>query len=621
MALLSISEPGQSPRRKVEKKHALGIDLGTTNSLAAVASPDGAKVIEEAGKALLPSVVAYLKEAGAERVFVGQPALEQPEHISSVKRLMGRGADDIKHELSYKLITGTDGGMPMIETQAGLKSPVEVSAEILKVLAARGEKYFTEQEGLEAGREIDGVVITVPAYFDEAQRQATKDAARIAGLKVLRLLSEPTAAAVAYGLDKKLEGNIIVFDLGGGTFDVSLMRLEKGVFEVLATGGDTALGGDDFDRTIMQWIQTESQIEIRQEQINELAAIARKAKHELTEQEVVEINFAGWSGKLNRTQYYQMIDPLIEQTLKACRRVLRDAAMSNADITDVVMVGGSTRSPRVQEKVEAFFQRPLLKELDPDQVVALGAAIQADILVGNKYGNDVLLLDVNPLSLGIETMGGLVEKIIPRNTTIPVSRAQEFTTFKDGQAVMSLHVLQGERELVEDCRSLARFELRGIPPMVAGAAVIRVSFQVDADGLLSVEAEEQSSGVKSSIVIKPSFGLEEKEIEAMIKASHQEAEQDRDKRKLKENEVEALRIIEAIEAALKQDADLLEAAELNTLQQSLNELQQTLQSGDADLIQQCSEALNELSVSFAARRMDKQIKSAFKGKKLEEVDR
>jgi len=437
----------------------------------------------------------------------------------------------------------------------------------------------------------------------------------------LRLLSEPTAAAVAYGLDKKLEGNIIVFDLGGGTFDVSLMRLEKGVFEVLATGGDTALGGDDFDRTIMQWIQTESQIEIRQEQINELAAIARKAKHELTEQEVVEINFAGWSGKLNRTQYYQMIDPLIEQTLKACRRVLRDAAMSNADITDVVMVGGSTRSPRVQEKVEAFFQRPLLKELDPDQVVALGAAIQADILVGNKYGNDVLLLDVNPLSLGIETMGGLVEKIIPRNTTIPVSRAQEFTTFKDGQAVMSLHVLQGERELVEDCRSLARFELRGIPPMVAGAAVIRVSFQVDADGLLSVEAEEQSSGVKSSIVIKPSFGLEEKEIEAMIKASHQEAEQDRDKRKLKENEVEALRIIEAIEAALKQDADLLEAAELNTLQQSLNELQKTLQSGDADLIQQRSEALNELSVSFAARRMDKQIKSAFKGKKLEEVDR
>lgn len=620
MALLSISEPGQSPRRKAEKKQALGIDLGTTNSLVAVASADGARVIEEAGSVLLPSVVAYAKEADVEKVFVGQSALDQIEHISSVKRLMGRGAGDIKHELSYKLINSESGGMPMIKTQAGLKSPVEVSAEILKVLAARGKKYFSEQ-GAGVDKEIDGVVITVPAYFDEAQRQATKDAARIAGLKVLRLLSEPTAAAVAYGLDKKLEGNVIIFDLGGGTFDVSLMRLEKGVFEVLATGGDTALGGDDFDRAVMQWIQAESNNEIRQEQINELAGIARKAKHELSDQEVVDINFKGWSGKLNRTQYYQLIDPLIEQTLKACRRVLRDAAMDITEITDVVMVGGSTRSPRVQGKVEDFFHRPLLKELDPDQVVALGAAIQADILVGNKYGNDVLLLDVNPLSLGIETMGGLVEKIIPRNTTIPVSRAQEFTTFKDGQTVMSLHVLQGERELVEDCRSLARFELRGIPPMVAGAAVIRVSFQVDADGLLSVEAEEQSSGVKSSIVIKPSFGLEEKEIEAMIKTSHQEAEHDRDRRKLKENEVEALRIIEAIEAALKQDGDLLDVTELNDLQQSLNELQQTLQSGDADLIQQRSEALNELSVSFAARRMDKQINSAFKGKKLEEVDR
>jgi len=611
MALLSISEPGQSPRRKQLIKHALGIDLGTTNSLVASASSKGSFVIADAnGAALLPSVVAYSKDGNA---VVGQKALDAPEHISSVKRLMGRGASDIKHKLSYTLIDSESSGMPLIETQAGLKSPVEVSAEILKVLAARGKKHL--------GADIDGVVITVPAYFDEAQRQATKDAARIAGLNVLRLLSEPTAAAVAYGLDKKLEGNVIIFDLGGGTFDVSLMRLEKGVFEVLATGGDTALGGDDFDRAIMQWIQEQAQIKLQKEQVVELSAIARKAKHQLNEDQSVEIKFSGWTGVLDREHYYQLIDPLIQQTLKACRRVLRDAALAIDDITDVVMVGGSTRSPRVQEKVASFFQQALLNEIDPDQVVALGAAIQADILVGNKYDKDLLLLDVNPLSLGIETMGSLVEKIIPRNTTIPVSRAQDFTTFKDGQTVMSLHVLQGERELVEDCRSLAKFELRGIPPMVAGAAVVRVSFQVDADGLLSVEAEEQSSGLKSSIVVKPSFGLEEKEIESMILASHQEAEHDRDLRRLKENEVEALRIIEAIESALSQDSDLLTEAELKTLQQGLGKLQETLKSGDADLIQQHSEALNELSVTFAARRMDSQIKTAFKGKNLEEVDR
>lgn len=624
MALLSISEPGQSPRRKHVIKHALGIDLGTTNSLVATASSEGPIVITDTeNSALLPSVVAYSKDGKA---LVGRSALELPEHISSVKRLMGRGTKDIDHELSYTLIESEHGGMPLIETSAGLKSPVEISADILKVLADQGKNYFEKAAEINADNVndevvIDGVVITVPAYFDEAQRQATKDAARIAGLNVLRLLSEPTAAAVAYGLDKKLEGSVIIFDLGGGTFDVSLMRLEKGVFEVLATGGNTALGGDDFDRAIIKWLQTESGIEIEQNQIAQLSAIARKAKHVLSEQDSVEINFAEWSGNLSREKYFQLIDPLIDKTLKACRRVLRDASMSIEDITDVVMVGGSTRSPRVQDKVEGFFKQPLLNELDPDQVVALGAAVQADILVGNKYDTDLLLLDVNPLSLGIETMGGLVEKIIPRNTTIPVSRAQEFTTFKDGQTIMSLHILQGERELVEDCRSLAKFELRGIPPMVAGAAVIRVSYQVDADGLLSVEAVEQSSGVKSSIVVKPSFGLEEKEIESMIKASQREAMHDRDLRRLKENEVEALRIIEAIDSALAQDADLLDKSELKTLEDGLAALKASLNSADADLIQQQSEALNELSVTFAGRRMDSQIKSAFKGKKLEEVDR
>lgn len=610
MALLQIAEPGQSPRRTQAKKHALGIDLGTTNSLVASANSEGAFVIPVAeGECLLPSVVAYEKSG---TVLVGNVALQSPHPITSVKRLMGRGSTEIQHKLAYHLVPAEDSGMPLIETAAGTKSPVEVSAEILKTLVARG------QDKLDA--EIDGVVITVPAYFDEAQRQATKDAARIVGLKVLRLLSEPTAAAVAYGLDKKLAGNVIIYDLGGGTFDVSLMKLEKGVFTVLATGGNTALGGDDFDHAIMHWIEEQAWQTAQKNELHALKTLAQEAKHVLSQQETAEISFAGWSGTLDRATYYTLIDPFIEQTLKACRRVLRDAQLRIEDVSDVVMVGGSTRSPRVQEKVSGFFQRELLNDLDPDQVVALGAAIQADLLVGNKYGKDLLLLDVNPLSLGIETMGGLIEKIIPRNTTIPVSRAQEFTTFKDGQTVMSLHVLQGERELVEDCRSLARFELRDIPPMVAGAARIRVTFQVDADGLLSVEAEELFSGVKSSVVVKPSFGLQENEIEKMIRDSHAQAKRDKEQRQLKENQVEALRIIEATESALASDAHLLNADELQALEKDLQALKDCLNSDDAELIHDRSHKLNERSTEFAARRMDSQIKSAFAGKKLEEID-
>jgi len=611
MALLQISEPGQSPRRSHSKKHALGIDLGTTNSLVASANSEGPFIIKVSeDEVLLPSVVDYRKDG---QVLVGKEAQESPQSISSVKRLMGRGQQDVQHRLSYRLVPGEQEGMPMIETAAGRKSPVEVSADILKRLAQCG------QAKLDA--DIDGVVITVPAYFDEAQRQATKDAARIAGLNVLRLLSEPTAAAVAYGLDKKLEGTVIIYDLGGGTFDVSLMKLEKGVFSVLATGGDTALGGDDFDHAIIHWLEKQSGQAFGQADMHVLKNLVRHAKHELSGQEQVELAYAGWHGTLDQDTYHQLIDDYIDETLKACRRVLRDAQVSIEEITDVVLVGGSTRSPRVQEKVADFFQREVLHELDPDQVVALGAAIQADSLVGNKYGKDLLLLDVNPLSLGIETMGGLIEKIIPRNTTIPVSRAQEFTTFKDGQTVMNLHVLQGERELVDDCRSLAFFELRNIPPMVAGAARIRVTFQVDADGLLSVEAEELSSGVKSSVVVKPSFGLQEREIEKMIRDSHTQARHDKEMRQLKENQVEALRIIEATESALVSDGELLSSEERKMLEAALQDLRKSLSSDDADLIHENSVKLNDLSTEFAARRMDTQIKSAFAGKKLEEIDR
>jgi molecular chaperone HscA len=615
MALFTIAEPGQSkPRGTPRRKRAAGIDLGTTNSLVAVAKEGKAETLPDAsGSHLLPSIVHYLADHS---IVVGDPAdaANLTSGISSVKRLMGRGTEDIDYRLPFTVMTAPEGGMPLIATVQGNVSPVQVSAEILKVLAARGAQAL--------GGGLDGVVITVPAYFDEAQRQATRDAARLAGLKVLRLLSEPTAAAIAYGLDKLLEGTIIIYDLGGGTFDVSLMKLQRGVFEVLATGGNAALGGDDFDRAIAQWILYEAQVgePPTPEQYRRLLQVARQCKHTLSEAEQAAVEYHNWRGVLTRADYYSLIDAMIEQTLKSCRRVLRDAGIDVADISEVVLVGGATRSPRVREKVQEFFGREALCSIDPDRVVALGAALQADVLVGNKYGSEMLLLDVIPLSLGIETMGGLMEKIIPRNTTIPVARAQEFTTFKDGQTVMGLHVLQGERELVSACRSLARFELRGIPPMVAGAARIRVSFQVDADGLLEVQAQEMTTGVHSSIVVKPSFGLQEQDIEAMLLASQEAAAEDKELRSLREKQVEAQRHLEALEAALRADGDkLLSAEERARLEQSMATLRSAAAGTDAALIDRLTHELNALSTDYATRRMDMQIKAALAGHTLAEI--
>jgi molecular chaperone HscA len=626
MALFTIAEPGQSKHRtKPGRKRAVGIDLGTTNSLVAVAREGAAFTLPDTlGNNLLPSVVHYFADgtikvgAPAQRFYeaVTTSAPVSPISISSVKRLMGRGSSDIAYQLPYQLQDAPEGGMPLIVTHTGAVSPVQVSAEILKVLAARGAEAL--------GGELDGVVITVPAYFDEAQRQATRDAARLADLNVLRLLSEPTAAAVAYGLDKKLQGTIIIYDLGGGTFDVSLMKLQKGVFEVLATGGNAALGGDDFDRAIANWILREAHIThaLPSYEYQQLMLLARELKHRLTESASTPVQFNSWSGVLSRETYYGLVDALIDETIRSCRRVLRDARVEANDISEVVMVGGATRSPRVREKVSAFFQKELLTSIDPDQVVALGAALQADVLAGNKYGDDMLLLDVIPLSLGIETMGGLMEKIIPRNTTIPAARAQEFTTYKDGQTAMLLHVLQGERELISDCRSLARFELKGIPPMVAGAARVRVTFQVDADGLLEVKAQELATGVNATVVILPSFGLQEQDIATMLTDSYAAAAADKALRSLRESQVEALRHIEALDAALLQDgATLLDDSERQELEQSVATLRAAAAGDDARKIDQLTQVLNTLSSDFAARRMDVQIKSALQGHTLAELDK
>jgi molecular chaperone HscA len=617
MALLQISEPGQSPAPH-EQRLAVGIDLGTTNSLVATVRSGAATVLPDAlGRALLPSIVRYLPGG---KVEVGFPAqarqAEDPKNtIASVKRFMGRGLKDVAHVEAAPYDFVDAPGMVQVRTVAGVKSPVEISAEILKVLKERAEASL--------GGNLAGAVITVPAYFDDAQRQATKDAGRLAGLNVLRLLNEPTAAAIAYGLDNAAEGTYAVYDLGGGTFDLSILKLSKGVFEVVATSGDSMLGGDDFDQRVFCWAVEQAKLApLSARDMRLLQVKSREAKEHLTAHGEAPITARLSSGEfvdvtIDTETFCRITQTLVHKTLGPMRKALRDAGLAPEEVKGVVMVGGATRMPQVQRAVAEFFRRDPLNNLDPDKVVALGAAMQADVLAGNKpQGEDWLLLDVIPLSLGIETMGGLTEKILPRNTTIPAARAQEFTTFKDGQTGMSFHVVQGERELVSDCRSLARFELKGIPPMAAGAARVRVTFQVDADGLLSVSSKETTSGVEAFVTVKPSYGLEDADIERMLRDSFQHAKEDVHARALAEHRVDGQRLLEATRSALQADAALLSSEERMSIDSALAALERLIPGKDHRAIKRATDALNRATADFAARRMDEGVRRALAGRRI-----